>query len=284
MGLANLEIAGGSSFDATGVLGYEFGDYELWPIALAVTQAPVPDPVRAPVAGEGTVGSLNMFRLFDNVNDPPSVDALGETRNDAVVDLAEYERRRAKLAKYIVEVLRSPDILAVQEVEQLSVLSSLAGDIAALDGSVAYTPYLIEGNDPGTIDVGYMVRSTVSVDSVVQLGASETFVNPITTQDDILHDRPPLLLVGKFLTSAGSTSIAVINVHNRSFSGIDGSEAERVKVKRKLQAESIAMKVQDWQTANPDVGLAVVGDFNDFEFSDGYVDAVGRIAGRLCRG
>jgi hypothetical protein len=37
--------------------------------------------------------------------------------------------------------------------------------------------------------------------------------------------------------------------------------------------------VDDLQTANPSVKLFVVGDFNAFEFSDGYVDAVGVISG-----
>ena len=37
--------------------------------------------------------------------------------------------------------------------------------------------------------------------------------------------------------------------------------------------------VQDFQTSNPDVPLVVTGDFNAFEFTDGYVDAVGHIKG-----
>jgi len=71
----------------------------------------------------------------------------------------------------------------------------------------------------------------------------------------------------------------VIALHNRSLGGIDGPEGVRVRVKRLRQAESIATKVQDLQTADPDVRLVVLGDFNAFEFTDGYVDAVSVIEG-----
>jgi hypothetical protein len=53
----------------------------------------------------------------------------------------------------------------------------------------------------------------------------------------------------------------------------------RVRQKRFEQAESIAQKVQDLQSADPGVRLMVLGDFNAFEFSDGYVDGVGIIKG-----
>jgi len=68
-------------------------------------------------------------------------------------------------------------------------------------------------------------------------------------------------------------------VHNRSLSGIDGSQGSRVRFKRLSQAESIATKVQDLQLGDPGVRLVVAGDFNDFEFTDGYVDAIGVIEG-----
>ncbi len=275
LGLPNQIIPAGSSFSAKGVLGFEFGGYELWPNELTVAAAPLPDPVRPRAAGEFTVGTLNLFRLFDDVDDPVDPDG----RNDFVVSTAEYQRRRDKFAAYIVDVLDSPDILAVQEAEKIEVLQDLAADIAALDPSVSYTAYLVEGNDVGTIDVGFLVRDRVQVDAVTQLGKNETFVNPITLQDDILHDRPPLLLEGRCQLEFGSFPIAVLAVHNRSLGGIDGSQGLRVRTKRLRQAESIADKVQGLQDADPAVRLVVTGDFNAFEFTDGYVDAVSVIAG-----
>ena len=278
LGLANLIIPAGSHFDAIGVLGFEFGGYEMWPTELTVTEAVIPAAVRERDRAEFTVGSLNMFRLFDDVNDPPEFDFLGRERNDTVVSTAEYQTRRTKLADYVVNVLGAPDILGVQEVEKLSVLEDLAGDISALDPTVSYSAYLEEGNDVGTIDVGFMVRDTVEVDAITQLGREE--IQEFDGRIAPLHDRPPLLLEGRSTGGGSNFPIAVIVVHNRSLGGIDSaSSGPRVRQKRLEQAQSVANKVQAIQDDNPNVHLVVTGDFNAFEFTDGYVDVIGQIAG-----
>ena len=280
LGLPNQIIPAGSSFSARGALGFEFGGYELWPNELTYVPAEIPRPVRDREAGEFTVGSLNMFRFFDDIDDPPSENAQGQIRDDFVVSTAEYVRRKAKLADHILNVLDAPDVLAAQEVEKIGVLEDLAVEIAMSDPTVVYTPILVEGNDIGTIDVGFMVRDTVTVDSFEQLGYYETYFNPVDLREDILHDRPPLLLEGQFELEFGSFPVAVMTVHNRSLGGIeDPVDGPRVRQKRYEQAVSIADKVQALQMVNPGVHLVVIGDFNGFEFTDGYVDPVGQIMG-----
>ena len=284
LGLPNQIIPAGSPFTAVGVLGFEFGGYELWPSSLSFVPAPLPVPVRPRDPGEFTIATLNLERFFDDVDDPPSLAADGRERDDFVVSTAEYLRRRAKLAAHILDVLDAPEVIAVQEVEKLGVLSDLAADIAALDPTVVYSAYLEEGNDPGTIDVGFLVRDTVWVDKVAQLGKAETFVNPLTFEDDILHDRPPLLLEARFpaenvVTDSDVFKFRVLGVHNRSLGGIEGPEALRVKVKRLEQAQSIATMVEDLQGPQGNKRFMVAGDFNAFEFTDGYVDVVGQIKG-----
>jgi predicted extracellular nuclease len=284
LGLANQIIPAGSPFSATGVLGFEFGGYELWPTQLSFVPVSLPVPARPRNPGEFTVATLNLFRLFDDVDDPPSTAADGRERDDFVASTAEYLRRRAKLAGYILDALDAPDVVAVQEAEKLGVLSDLAADITALDPSVVYSAFLEEGNDLGTIDVGFLVRDTVQVDAVTQLGKFETFVNPITLEDNLLHDRPPLLLKARFpAANANSDSdvfkFEVLGVHNRSLGGIEGPEALRVKIKRLQQAQSIAAIADDRQGPKGTKRFMVIGDFNAFEFTDGYVDAVGQIQG-----
>ncbi len=280
LGLPNQIIPAGSSFSARGALGYEFGGYELWPNELTYVPAEIPWAVRERVAGEFTVGSLNMFRFFNDVDDDSPPDAQGQPRDDFVVSTAEYQRRTTKFVDYILNVLDAPDVLAVQEVESLGVLEDLAVAIALVDPTVIYTPILVEGNDIGTIDVGFMVRDTVTVERFEQLGYDETYDNPVAMTEDILHDRPPLLVEGRFELEFGSFPIAVMTVHNRSLSSIeDPVQGLRVRQKRYEQAVSIAEKVQALQEANPEVHLVVIGDFNGFEFTDGYVDPVGQIVG-----
>jgi predicted extracellular nuclease len=280
LGLDNIAIPAGSHFDAVGVLGFEFGGYEIWPTELVVRAATIPVPVRDRNRAEFTIGSLNIFRLFDDVDDPSDFDFMGRERDDFVVGTAEYQTRRTKLADHIVNVLDAPDILGVQEVESLAVLQDLASAAGAIEPGVNYTAYLEEGNDVGTIDVGFLVRDTVAVDAISQLAKEEILF--FDGEMSPLHDRPPLLLEGRAIAGGSNFPIAVIVVHNRSLGGIDSaSDGARVRQKRLEQAQSIAAKIQEIQVANPDVHLVVAGDFNAFEFSDGYVDAIGQIAGNV---
>jgi predicted extracellular nuclease len=276
LGLAASPVLGGSTFDAVGILGYEFGGYEVWATSFAVTS---PNPAAAvPEAAEDevTIGSLNLFRLFDDVDDPGTQD------DGAVIPTAEYQRRLEKFSRYIREKLRSPDVLAVQEVEHLAALQALAARILADDPTVSYTAYLEEGNDVGGIDVGFLVRSsTVSVVATTQLEADTIFSFP-GEPDTFLHDRPPFLLEATFTDQTGEESpFAVLVVHQRSLSGIDGNEGDRIRQKRLEQAQSVAQIAQDLQTEPAAAPLVVVGDFNAYEFTDGYVDVIGQIRGEV---
>jgi len=256
---------------AEGPLTFSFGDYQILPKVFTLGATPEPfRPVTQAVEDELTVGSLNLFRLFDDVDDP------GPEDNGQVVSSAEYQRRLAKFSAFIRRALRSPDILAVQEAESLAVLEDLAARIAFDDPAVSYSAFLEEGNDVGGIDVGFLVRDRVRVDAVTQLGANEL----LSFDGSLLHDRPPLLLEGALLTGGEDFEIAVLAIHNRSLSGIDDpQDGPRVRQKRLEQAQSIAEKVQTFQTDNPEAFLTVVGDFNAFQFTDGFVDVVGQIQG-----
>ena len=79
----------------------------------------------------------------------------------------EYSLRLAKAAAFVVDAMGSPDILAVQEVESLSVLNELAATIRTLERRARYKAYLVEGNDRGTIDVGFLVKRRIKVKDVM---------------------------------------------------------------------------------------------------------------------
>ncbi len=253
LGLPNVALAAPSTFSASGVLAVEFDGYELHPDSLSLGAPPLlPVPVRPADFAELTVGSLNLLRLFSTNSG--------------------YDIQRDKLAAHIVEVLRAPDILAVQEVNSIVELEDLAAAIAVYAPTVQYSAWLEEGNDIGGIDIGFLTRQTILVDAVTQLGKNEI----LDFDGSLLHDRPPLLLEGRCIAEGTDFPISVLAVHNRSLSNI---ETERTQAKRLAQAESIATMVQSLQSVDPGVRLVVTGDFNAFEFSDGYVDVVGRIAG-----
>ncbi|HJR58383.1 MAG TPA: endonuclease/exonuclease/phosphatase family protein, partial [Vicinamibacterales bacterium] len=261
-------LAAGSRVSARGPLAFSFGDYQIWPTALEVTGTAAVVPVRDRRAGEFTVGSQNVLRLFDTVNDPAT--------SDDVETPAGYAARLAKLSLHVRAALKAPDVLAVQEAENLAVLQDLAARIAADDPSVLYTAHLLEGNDIGGIDVGFLVRDSVRVDSIEQFGKADVFeFNGVPA---LLNDRPPLVLRGAYVGNDADFPITVINVHQRSLSGVEDSDG-RVRAKRHEQALRLSRFIDALQDADPEVNLVVIGDFNAFEFTDGYVDVMGQATG-----
>lgn len=73
----------------------------------------------------------------------------------------------------------------------------------------------------------------------------------------------------------------MLAVHQRSLSGIDGTDGARIRAKRYEQAVYLAGQIQALQTANPALRLVATGDFNAFQFTDGYVDVMGIVTGNL---
>ncbi len=258
---------------AEGPLTFSFGDYQVLPKTLAIGPEPtLPRPVRDRMPGELTIATQNRLRFFDDVDDPGIV--------EPVLDTADFQGLLGKFSLHVRDVLGSPDVLAVQEVENLNVLLELAARIAADDPSVVYSAHLFEGNDVGGIDVGYLTR-----DDTIQVNAVDVFGESILLSVDgsLLFDRPPLLLDATYTGAGGPFDFTVVNLHQRSLSGIDntGSTGDRVRTKRLEQAQEVAGLVQDLQTTDPEIRIVVTGDFNGFEFTDGYVDMLGIIAGDL---
>ena len=278
-------IYGGTHFTATGVMGYDFGDYELWATEFNVTQAPeYPRPVRdAGAASNLRIGAFNMLRFCDTVNSGTGADpCVSPTPTQAV-----FDAKVARLAAYVKDVLKLPDVLGTEEVENLTALDALAAKLSQVSG-VPYVARLEEGNDIGGIDVGFLIRTDrVSITNVTQLGKTVTWNDPTGSPTALLNDRPPLLLEGTFTGGGSNQPFAVMVVHPKARSCTDqpgGStcaqaDVDRNRQKRFLQGKDHAQRVQDYQTAHPTVPLMVVGDFNAYQFTDGWTDVVGLIAG-----
>ncbi|MCB0599021.1 MAG: hypothetical protein H6557_30755 [Lewinellaceae bacterium] len=246
----NRFINTGARVDATAVmLEAGPGFWLALPVSYTVSGSSVLRPVRDPLPGEFTVGSLNVLRLFGNT---PTTNL-----------------RLQKLARYIDRQLRLPDILALQEVGSLAVLQDLAYYIELEAPGTRYEAYMVPGG--GEINLGFLAKPFIEEVQLSQLGANEGF-----SLGGRLHDRPPLLLEGTLPTSP-PTPIRVLNLHLRSLLGIEGPDATFVRTKRHQQAISVANMVQARQ--QPAGNLIVVGDFNAFQFSDGYVDVTNQIAG-----
>src|SRR5262249_8988368 len=273
-GTTAIDVAAGTIINnVTGPLDYQFRTYTILPdTTLVPGMQPGSAPVPAPAANEVTVASFNMERFFDTVNDP----AIGEP----VLTQAAFDKRLDKASRIIRTVQLLPDVIGVEEMENLSTLQAVAmkvnNDVVAGGGANPnYVAHLVEGNDVGGIDVGFLVKeSRVTTVSVTQFNKTEMYTNPNTGVMETLNDRPPLVL----RASVGSFAFTVIVNHLRSLNGIDdttpnglGTEGSRVRAKRKAQAESLANLIQSFQIANPTERIITVGDMNAFRFNDGYV-------------
>jgi len=136
----------------------------------------------------------------------------------------------------------------------------------------------------GQQHVGFLVKSSrVLIHTVTQERASDTYVNPATGNTETLHDRPPLVLDATVDPGGANPGrvIVVVN-HLRSFIDVEllTPEGARVRAKRCAQAEAIAQLLQELQSANPDVPVISVGDYNAYQFSDGYTDPISVLKAR----
>ncbi|MBD7923597.1 lamin tail domain-containing protein [Xanthomonas bonasiae] len=290
LGGERIDVAGGCVvLGVSGPLDYTFRRYTIYPETAPTVQcngADQPKPAPAPQADDVNVATYNMERFFDDQNDP----AIGEP----VLTAAAYQARLNKASLAIRNYLNTPDILGTVEVESLSVLQTLATRIntdavAAGQPDPQYVAYLQEGNDVGGIDVGFLVKTAavgagiarVEVLSVSQEGKATTWTEP-AGGTSLLNDRPPLLLKAIVHFADGRTlPLTVVEVHQRSLNGAETDDASglRIRAKRQAQAVFLANLLQARQVADPGEQLLVMGDFNAFEFNDGYVDAMGTVTG-----
>jgi predicted extracellular nuclease len=291
---------GDDVYGLVGVLDYAFGAYNLLPDTTSnppvVNAGSTPRAAALPASDEITVGGFNLLRFFDDVNDPAI--------SDPVLTATALDHRLRKTANAICGYVRAPDILGVVEVENLSVLQDLAATINAGDTQEAgacahnpqYTAILLEGNDVGGIDVGFLVSTAdvgtgqprVEVLEVQQLGKDAVLNNP-DGSTTLLNDRPSLLLRARVHHGNGaSREITVIVNHLRSLSDVNSMEpgaggwataGARVRAKRAAQAAYLGGIVEARQNANPDEALVLLGDFNALEYNDGFVDSMGIIQG-----
>jgi uncharacterized protein len=270
--------------NVTGVLDVFFGDFEIDEDATTTPGYVAPTvsnnnltftAVPTQNSNELTIATYNLEHFYDDQQN-----GVG-TPFEVVLTTPTYQGRLKKASMAIRNVLKMPDILGVEEAENLPTLQALASQInsdAVTNGQANpnYTAFLIEGNDVSGIDVGFLVNSNrVSNASVTQFFKTDMYNGSTLT-----FDRPPLLLAAT--ASNGPTGaplpVVVIANHLKALPADDPTSAS-ARLKRQAESQSLAQLIQNQQTANPGALVAVLGDLNSFEFSDGVNDVVGTLEG-----
>jgi endonuclease/exonuclease/phosphatase family metal-dependent hydrolase len=205
------------------------------PAAADCRDLAAPRPVPTAAEGQWSLATFNLWRLRDTEKNSPI---------DRPLDDAVYQARLDALAGYIVDTLKAPVLLAVQEVENLAILEQLAQRVTA-QGGPRYRALLLEGHDPAGMDVALLHRAPAEVADVRALFADQRF------RGQPLFSRPPLAV-----TLTAPRDMTLVIVHLRSANGL--GEKAWVAEKRRRQATGLAQ----WSRAGSDQALAVVGDFN----------------------
>ena len=206
--------------------------------------------------------SQNFNRLFNDIDD-----GNREYRSSRKY----YRTRLDQIAKYIVREHDGPDIVALQEVENITVLKDITKSISRMT-DLSYRAILIEGMDSSGIDVGFLVQTHIDIKQQRQLFTKDR----LGSSHSPLFSRPPLLT--EFCFKPGC--ITLVNLHLRSMRGLRSqNKGPRVALKRLQQASALAQWVEKIQTLAPDTSLMLLGDFNALTPSDRYADIAGTIRG-----
>ncbi len=318
--LVNTTLSGGTSLEistgavvqnVTGVLDFTFSSDSFYdPSRLIVdatwdrgqlTAGITPQPVPPPASNEFTVASFNIERFYNtlssddlywvpagvtgfNGNSSTGTISSGQTYQSAAVDVtsAAYQRRLQKVSLAIRNILNTPDIVTLEEVENQSVAQDIASQINS-DAGIAnlYSVYSTDNStfytqDGTGISVGFLVKnSTVDTLGFSQFGQNESFTSTGSSSLISLNDRPWLVLnAGVKRANATDYPVTVIVNHMRSLSSINANTTSgaNARLKKELQAEDIAKYIQGLQAAGQHVISG--GDFNAFEFSDAYTDTL----------
>ncbi|EEE35404.1 alkaline phosphatase [Rhodobacteraceae bacterium KLH11] len=261
--------------NVTGVVGYGFGNYEINVTEAFTVEQPTSNVAEVTeIAGSKTELTVATYNV------------LNVTSNEADGDADQI----AQLAQQIVNNLGSPDILALQEIQDNSgvtndgtldadeTLQAIVDAIAAAGGPVySFQSAVVDedgengGVPGGNIRNAFLYNEErVEANSFLTLESNVLTDMGVTNPDTFEGSRDPLLGVFTF----NGQEITLINNH---FSSRFGSEPvfggpqpfnQGGEDEREAQALTINEVVDGLLANDPDANIAVLGDLNTFDFTD----------------
>ncbi|MEM9056637.1 MAG: endonuclease/exonuclease/phosphatase family protein, partial [Pseudomonadota bacterium] len=262
--------------DVTGVVGYDFGNFQVQPTE-PVTVTPVDrEPDKTTLLGDATtltVASYNVLNLDPNDGDGDEDVANG--RFDAIAD-------------QVVDALGAPDVIGVQEIQDSNgtvddgtvaadaTLQLLIDRIAAAGGptySFIDNTFIVDGNSGGA--PGGNIRTAY----LYNAARVSLVPDSVRTVDDVLAfagSRLPLIASFDF----DGNVVTVVNNHFSSKGGsapIFGTEQPFEALQedpdvngsldeRQAQSREVRNFVKLALGVDAEANLVVLGDFNEFEF------------------
>lgn len=298
--------------DVTGVVGYDFGNFQVHPTeAFDVTPGGLA-PATSRIQGSDsrlTVASYNVLNLDPQVERIEQVVGQRSSEIDDDLGLGRFDA----IAAQIVSALNAPDIIALQEVQDNdgAEVSEVAGAdltlrtlVEAIEraGGPGYRFLDTEGLVPAFFTDGGVVSPVggqpggnirpaflYNPERVSLIGSAEPLTDPadqaVNPDNPFYRSRIPL--VARF--SFNDRELTLVNAHLSSKGGsapILGTEQpfearqEDPTVngsldERRRQALAIRTFVDERLAADPQARIAVLGDLNEFEFVSPVRDILG---------
>ncbi|MEE9464915.1 MAG: endonuclease/exonuclease/phosphatase family protein, partial [Candidatus Neomarinimicrobiota bacterium] len=225
----------------TGPLAYTFGQHKIQPLSTGeiVSEERALPTLPPTKANEFSVATFNVENLFDLLDPHPT--------SPPMFTVDEFHQKLDKIAQAIV-AMGAPTIIGLQEVENIGVLEDLVEQeqLANFD----YVAYLVEGEDPRGIDVGFIVRS----DRATVQGANN-YPAP-----EGLSTRPTLVITTTIHLNEGDVTVYVLNNHLSSLA----SGEEATEPRRTAQAAWNATLIDRFRKVDPEAHFIVMGDLNSF--------------------
>jgi len=274
-------VTGDDLGNVIGVVDYAFGSYEVIATETFTVTSGGKVPETAASAGKRSKLSIASYNVL---NLDPKVESIGAVNGANDIDDDVGDGRFAGIAAHIVNNLRKPDIVALQEIQDNDgaeltgvtdaslTYQTLIGAIEAAGGPTYdfrdLPPVnLADGGQPGgNIRVGYLFNpNRVTVDD----SSLERIFDPnLADGDAFAASRKPLVASFDFR----GYEVVLINNHFASKGGsspLFGSIQPPVNGnvdKRGEQAEIVNDYVLTLLASDPDAHIVVLGDLNEFQF------------------
>lgn len=201
------------------------------------------------------VVNVNAENFFDTVDD--------KHKRDTVSSPAELQAKVASLAKLISGELGGPSIVAMEEVENATVLEALV-DAPGMK-SLGYKFEVLPGPDLRGINTALLYRAEqgITVSNVRQLQGTSDLGK---TKGAVLFARPPLTIDVDIKGPKGTRDeqLTVLVNHFMSAYSPGGTPTEPWRIE---QSKFIVDAANDLQKAAPERNVLVIGDLNANETS-----------------
>ncbi len=272
--------------EIVGVLDESYEAYRIYllnaPQISEIPAPPIPQASTLPDSDSFRLATFNLANLFDTVDDP--------FVNDQILSNPEYQRRLHKRALAIHDVLGEAELIAVQEAENIQVLSDLisqpqispdygvvwenSSDLRGMDVALLYR------TDRVTIRAFDQKQGCTSLKDGLGPDGNQNVTYPEnettcdTNGDDIndgnrLFSREPLVVFLEVLsTGAPTENVPIILIVCHFKSKVEDTPTYLYTLARRTEeAEFIAQLVQSYQAQYPEYTVIVAGDLNDYPTS-----------------